>query len=231
MTTATAVSRSARDDRGRTRMGRAGNATTAGGWAGRGAMAPALLCLLASLTAGCLNPFFFDNVEEPVNHAPVFTNLTPQPSFERLVINVAPNCGPLVTFKADRLDDADFDKLIVRWSLLLEREGTTGGARERLVELELEPCNGLEPCPPEDPGTPIYDFLPFELDRTKVLFALGQAELTAQTDPNGDIEGQLLELRVSDRGFKPNGEDVVEEAGLVFQSWAIKLVQSAEGCG
>jgi hypothetical protein len=202
-------------------MGRPRNATKTGAWTARRAVAPALLCLVAAGTVGCLNPLFFTDVEVPVNHAPILTGLVPEPSVRRREINVAANCVPLDTFRAARLDDADFDVLTVRWTLFLDREGSVGGARERIVEEELVPLD-----PPVD-GI-VYDLRPFVLDRTKVLAALGSAELAAQTGPG--VEGQLLELRISDGGFKTGTDEPPDGAALLYHSWAIKLTDVAGEC-
>lgn len=196
-------------------------------------MAPRLLSLLAPLvlvTTGCLNPFFFENVEEPVNHAPILTDMEPAPSFERIEVNVAPNCGPLVTFRPARLDDADFDTLTVRWSLFFAQTGSEDGARRILFEEDLEPCSGGSPCPSDDPEVPIYDFHPFELVHENVRDALGLAELDAQTGGAPGVEGQLLELRISDGGFQTGKDDARDGAALVYMSWPIRLRRIPEGC-
>lgn len=202
-----------------------GNATKTWTWRGRAPLAPALLTSVA-MTA-CVNPLFFDNVQPAVNHTPVLVNMQPLPGFARRVINVGSNCGPGPdgSFFASRLDDADLDTLTVRYSLLLPRGGSVEGAREILFEEELEPNADPE-------ALVVYDFKPFEVDRTKVINALGEFGLREQTEPGPEgqlVEGQLLELRISDRGFKAGGnEPAREDATVLFISWAIKLKN--EGC-
>ena len=169
--------------------------------------------LSGALQAGCLNPIFFDKVEIDVNHAPVLTGMTPAPTFDRVNAQLGPDCAPLESFRAVRLDDADEDVLTVRWTLLLPRDGTLTGARVNLLEVDLEPLvprvEGLE-----------YDFQPFQLDRAKVLGALGPSELASQAQRE---EGQLLELRISDRGFKTGTFDAPDGADVVYMSWAVKV--------
>lgn len=165
------------------------------------------------MTTGCLNPLFFEDVEPAVNHAPAVTNLLPQPSFEDVVANAGANCAPPEAFRADRLDDADGDVLTVRWTLLVPR--ADGAARIPLLEEELEP---LEP-PIDDVE---YDFRPFELSGSRLRIALG-GDLDNQS--KADVQ-QLLELRISDRGFKPGTDEPRADAGSFLASWGVKLLNT-----
>jgi hypothetical protein len=136
--------------------------------------------------------------------------MTPEPSFANIDANAGSNCGQPPSFSAERLDDADLDTLTVRWTLLVPRG--EGAASVRLIEEELEPLD-----PPVD-GV-VYDFRRFELDRTKLVNALG-GDLSEQAKPDHE---QLLELRISDGGFKAGTDDPRDGAGLVFLSWGIKI--------
>lgn len=188
-----------------------GKTATTRGWRDGGALASALL-MSAAMTA-CVNPLFFDNVQAAVNHAPVVVNMQPQPTFGRIEVNVGENCAPDETFRAERLEDADFDVLTVRYSLLLPR-GVGGSKRETVLEQELVPFD--EPIEGR-----LYDFQPFQLDGSRLNILLG-GDVGEQVDRP---EGQLLELRISDGGFKAGTDDVPEGAGLFYMSWAIKLTR------
>lgn len=194
-----------------------GRTARARGCRGMTPLAPALLMCVGMTSTACVNPLFFDSVQPAVNHSPLLENMQPPPGFARRVINVGANCGPGPegSFFASGLNDADLDVLTVRYSLLLPRDGSPDGAREILFEEELEPN-------PEAQALLVYDFKAFEVDRTKIVNALGTAGLGEQVDPA--IEGQLLELRISDRGFKAGGnEPTNDDATLLFLSWSIKL--------
>ena len=162
----------------------------------------------------CVNPLFFDNVQPATNHAPVVVNMQPQPSFGRIQVLVGPNCAPDETFRADRVDDADLDILTVRYSLLVPR-GVTDSNRITVFESEMLPLD-------EAVDGRFYDFQPFQLDSSRLTILLG-GDLTPQFDA---ASGQLLELRISDGGFKTGTNDAPEGAGLFFISWPIKLIPS-----
>lgn len=163
---------------------------------------------------GCVNPLFFDDVTAAVNHAPVVANMRPAPSFERLELNFGVNCAPLFSFFPDFIDDADLDVLSVRWTLLMETSGVVGGLRATLRDEELEPL-------PEPVDGRFYAFTPFQVTRDVIISALIPENQT--TDPQ--IEGQLLELTVSDAGFKPGNNTSIpnDGAGVFYMSWPVKL--------
>jgi hypothetical protein len=190
---------------------------TTRGWA----LASALLMGMVMMTVGCVNPLFFDNVAPAANHAPVVINMQPQPSFGRIVVNTGNNCGATETFVAGRLEDADFDQLTATYMMLVPRDDTPSGARFKLFEVVLDPL-------PEPVEGAFYVLPPFQLDPSNVRLRVGVAELGVQADRP---EGQLLELRISDRGFI--GEDdtnVPEGAGLFFMSWAIAVTDPEVAC-
>lgn len=167
---------------------------------------------------GCVNPLFFDNVNAAANHAPVVVNMRPPPSFDRLELNVGTNCAPLFNFFPDFIDDADLDVLSVRWTLLLETDGVVGGARATLRDEELTPFD--EPVEGR-----LYAFTPFQVTREVLQINLVDFEEQAT---NPDIEGQLLELTVSDGGFKPGAGAVpTDGAGVFYMSWAVRLTNVA----
>ncbi len=194
-----------------------GNGTNAGGtrvWA-------LALALLSTTVMGCVNPLFFDNVAPAANHSPVVINMQPQPSFGRIVVNTGDNCGATETFVASRLEDADFDQLTATFMMLVPRNNDPDGTRFKLMEVVLDPL-------PEPVDGAFYVLPPFQLDPSNVVLRVGEAELREQALRP---EGQLLELRISDRGFI--GEDdtnVPEGAGLFFMSWAIEVTDPTDAC-
>ena len=183
------------------------------GWtrAGTGVCVVALLLLCL----GCLNPLIIDKVQTDVDHAPVVTHMSPQPSFGRLDVNAGKNCAPLTTWRADRLDDADLDTLTVRWTLLLPSADNPDGRTTSLPDIQLDP---------QDPpvNDVVYAFAPFTLDRTTVLRFMESTQLSDQAANHSDV-GQLLELRISDGGFKSGTDDAPDGFVVFFQSWAIVL--------
>lgn len=178
------------------------------------ALASALLISTLMSALGCVNPLFFDDVAAAANHAPVVANMRPSPSFDRLELNVGTNCAPLFTFFPDFIDDADLDVLSVRWTLLLDASGVIGGVRVELRDEELVPLE-------EPVDNAFYAFTPFQVTREVLEVKLVPFDEQA-ADPN--IEGQLLELTVSDRGFKPGDGAVPSDgAGTFYLSWAVRL--------
>jgi hypothetical protein len=173
-----------------------------------------------------VNPLFFDNVQPAVNHAPVVVNMRPRPSFARIEMNVGENCAPQETFRPERVEDADLDVLSVRWSLLLQAKDFADGVSQALLDYEIEPLES----PVE--GS-FYVFPEFQVDRTTVLQRL-RGDLDVQTPPFDDddpvIDGQLLELRISDGGFAPGSDEAREQAGFFYLSWPIRLLDLPEPC-
>jgi hypothetical protein len=164
-------------------------------------------------TTGCLNPTFFTEVEAEDNHAPEVTLLAPVPSFNPLKVNVGAECR-VERVVAQRLDDADGDLLSFRYSLVVNRPGTDGVD----VVLMADDLPRKEPLVGEESP---YDFPTLELNRALLEPALGDLQFQA----NG-TNGQLLVLRISDRGFSTSGE-ARAGAALLFFSWAIQLTDVA----
>lgn len=167
--------------------------------------------LLAALGAGpgCLNPLLFDELEVNVNHAPLLLNVQPRPTFGNLDVNVGSGCAPR-TFRAERLEDADLDILTLRYSILVPR-----GAAEARILLREEELVALE----EPADGVVYDLRPFELTALVLRTALG-GDIDEQVRDDNE---QLLELRVSDGGFKAGTDEPRDGAALEYVSWSIKL--------
>ena len=182
-------------------------------WPVLGALASALLCLPSM---GCLN-LLQEDFQPPVDHAPVVSGLVPPPGPKPVVQNVGLNCAPADTCRADSLDDADGETLTVRWSVRLDRSRDNDGSqivRLILFEADLDrlnpPVHGIN-----------YDFQPFQLDFTTVTNQISEADLSGQQKDRT----QLLELGVSDGGFRSGTEEVRAPGQLLtYFSWPLKLI-------
>lgn len=209
---ATRVSRSENEWWGRGGMTGRRTTTRSATCAPRAALAPVLLTLTVGAVAagtGCLNPLYFDELEVLLNHAPLLHNVQPTPSFGDIEVNVGEGCAP-VSFRADRVEDADLDVLTVRYSVLVPRglsEARVVLREEELVPLD-EPVDGS-----------FYDLRPFELTGSVLRIALG-GDLDEQVREDKE---QLFELRISDGGFKAGTDEVRDGAALEYIGWAIKL--------
>lgn len=174
------------------------------------------LALLFPCVMGCINPLFLDDVKPDANHAPVVVNMRPTPGFARLELNVGQNCGPLFDFFPDLINDADLDVLSVRWTMLIDTGGFEGGVHrtlrdERLVPLEEPLADGR-----------FYVFTSFQV--TALTLEAGGVDIEEQTDPQNPVDGQLLELTVSDGGFQPGFGAIPEEgAGVFYMSWPVRI--------
>jgi hypothetical protein len=174
-------------------------------------LASALLFFSAVLPA-CFNPTHIGEVVPKENHVPV-VEAFPPPTFEPLPAQVGGACVPL-ELQIQALDDADGDKVTVRFDIVLERNELASR-----VLLRESP-----PIVPLDDGTyPLTDL---------TSLVLGGDVLGAKL---GDLEAQkgrtqLVELRVSDAGFASdeNGDPVPDgDGGVVFLSWLIALQDCA----
>jgi hypothetical protein len=170
---------------------------------------------------GCLNPVLVSQVEVDVNHAPVIASAQPLPDVAPVSIelgrSLAENCRP-VSFRLDTLQDADLDRLTVRFFLLIERDDVVR-AREEIFGASLDPLD----TPAPDGGR--YPPVVLDVSRALIQGNLGRVETDAQTAG----KTQLLEVRVSDRGFvEGTVADVPDGAGLAFLSWQVQL--TADGC-
>lgn len=170
------------------------------------------------LHAACLDPILESEIDVRENHAPILSDVAPQPGSDPIELTIGRDCAASTSFRG-RLEDLDEDVLVARWNLLVKREGVEGGARERLLEL------ALDPLPERGPEGQLYDFRPLEITLATLLVALDIGAIEAHSG-----ETQLLELRVTDRSFLPGAEDPVPGAGFAYFSWAIRLLYEAGGC-
>jgi hypothetical protein len=179
-------------------------------------LASALLTF--GLVSGCLDPNLVTELDTDENHAPFLDEMSPPPIFRPRPVLVGENCLP-ESF-GGTLDDFDEDILTVHWNLIVQRTGQANGATVTLDEFDLPPL--------PDPGAEgqHYGFKPLELSFTRLVAIFDVSGLEEESQK----EGQLLELRVSDRGFPAGQEEPPAGAGFAFFSWALKLTFDPDGC-
>ncbi len=168
-------------------------------------LAPALLMTVAMLSSlfasACFNPRLIGSEQARENHVPV-VEVFPAPSNVPIPADVGGQCAP-AEISIVALDDADDDPLTVRFDIL-------SGSRARRRFLQQSP-----PIPPIDNGYPLNALTTLKLDETTL------GDVTP-----GDVDTQLVELRVSDDGFAAdiNGNPVAGDGGgLFFMSWIVRI--------
>jgi hypothetical protein len=155
-----------------------------------------------------------------VDHAPVVTQMKPDPSVGKIPANLGANCAPAATFFAESVDDADGDDLTVRWTLEFPEEGFGAGSFQTVSRVITEFTLQKLPVAVDNKN---YDFPPFELDQqTLVPQTMTTDELAKQVSNFSDV-GQLLELFISDGGFEAGTNDASKGFSVVSFSWAIQL--------
>ncbi len=171
---------------------------------------------------GCLDPFLVTTIDKDENRWPRLENATPQPTFAPQEVAIGIGVAA-VSFSATPADD-DNDDLIARWLLVADRRGTQDGVVVEMREQELIPLAN------RGPEAQQYDFTPLELEHDALVQKFGAAELAELTNPDAANPFQLLELRVSDRGFRAGTNDPKEGAGFAYFSWTVHITCVVEGC-
>lgn len=168
----------------------------------RHGLAPAVLIAVA-MTTGCFNPFYISQAQPRQNHVPV-VEVFPAPSNEPIAVDLGGDC---VTEELNivSLEDADAQPLSVRYDLLR----TVGGDPKRVPLREFAAL-----APTDGDYNPGADFGRLPLDEA----TFGGL--------NFEDDTQLVELRVADTGFVPDGNGVPVadgDGGLFFMSWMIRI--------
>lgn len=191
-------------------------------------LAPLLLCFVSMTTTGCLNLLFDPKFAATLDHAPVVTGMEPAPDAGKIPANIGTACAS-PTFFAQSVDDADGDDLTVRWVLRFPRDPQGNGDIQTVPRQLLEFSVTKLPAPVDGKN---YDFPPFEVDHQTVVdsgaFDEGEVQNLATIAELANA-GELLEVFISDTGFKAGTNDPNDGGAVVFFSWAIELQDTA--CG